>query len=90
MAPKGYAPEWPLSNELIPAGAQGEAVKTAVQKLANARLITTDAAMVTISHEKLIDAWPWLKKLVNENRDAIALQNEIASDAKEWEEHKPE
>jgi uncharacterized membrane-anchored protein YhcB (DUF1043 family) len=43
---------------------------------------------VTISHEKLIDAWPWLKKLVNENRDVIALQNEIAADAKEWEEHK--
>ena len=43
---------------------------------------------VTISHEKLIDAWPWLKKLVNENRDVIALQNEIASDAKEWDEHK--
>jgi len=40
-----------------------------------------------ISHEKLIDAWPWLKKLINENRDVIALQNEIASDAKEWEEH---
>ncbi len=76
-----------LSNELIPAGAKAEAVKTVVQKLANARLITTDAATVTISHEKLIDAWPWLKKLVNENRDVIALQNEIASDAKEWEEH---
>jgi hypothetical protein len=45
-----------LSNELIPAGAQAEAVKTVVQKLANARLITIDAATVTISHEKLIDA----------------------------------
>ncbi len=77
-----------LSNELIPAGAQAEAVKTVVQKLASARLITTDAATVTISHEKLIDAWPWLKKLVNENRDVIALQNEIAEAAKEWDEHK--
>ena len=77
-----------LSNELIPAGAQADAVKAVVQKLASARLITTDAATVTISHEKLIDAWPWLKKLVNENRDVIALQNEIAADAKEWEEHK--
>ena len=77
-----------LSNELIPTGAQTDAVKTVVQKLANARLITTDARTVTISHEKLIDAWPWLKKLVNENRDVIALQNEIAEDAKEWEEHK--
>ncbi|HXD10522.1 MAG TPA: SUMF1/EgtB/PvdO family nonheme iron enzyme, partial [Anaerolineales bacterium] len=38
-------------------------------------------------HEKLIDAWPWLKKLVNENRDVIALQNEIAADAREWDDH---
>ena len=76
-----------LSNELIPTSAQAGDVKTVVQKLANARLITTDAVTVTISHEKLIDAWPWLKKLVNENRDVIALQNEIATDAKEWDEH---
>jgi formylglycine-generating enzyme required for sulfatase activity/energy-coupling factor transporter ATP-binding protein EcfA2 len=76
-----------LSNELIPADKKADAVKSVVQKLANARLITTDATTVTISHEKLIDAWPWLKKLVNENRDVIALQNEIAEDAKEWHEH---
>jgi hypothetical protein len=76
-----------LSNELIPAGTQSRDVLTVMQKLANARLITTDRVTVTISHEKLIDAWPWLKKMVNENRDVIALQNEIAEDAKEWEEH---
>jgi len=76
-----------LSNELIPAGAQADAVKAVVQKLASARLITTDATTITISHEKLIDAWPWLTKLVNENRDVIALQNEIKDDAKEWDEH---
>ena len=76
-----------LSNEIIPTSAQEGAVKTVVQKLANARLITTDAVTVTISHEKLIDAWPWLKKLVNENRDVIALKNEINADAKEWDEH---
>ncbi len=80
-----------LFKELIPAHKNDEDVKVIVQKLADARLITTDEQAgndtVTISHEKLIDAWPWLKKLVNENRDAIALQNEIANDAKEWEEH---
>jgi len=41
-----------------------------------------------ISHEKLIDAWPWLKKLINENREVIALQNEIANDAKEWNDNR--
>jgi len=81
-----------IFDELIPANASTNEVETIVQKLADARLITTDESAgkdtVTISHEKLIDAWPWLKKLVNENRDVIALQNEIAEDAKEWEARK--
>jgi WD40 repeat protein/energy-coupling factor transporter ATP-binding protein EcfA2 len=80
-----------LFDELVPANASSWDVLAIVQKLADARLIITDEQAgkdtVTISHEKLIEAWPWLKKLVNENRDIIALQNEIASNAKEWEDH---
>ena len=71
-----------LFDELIPSNTQNADVQAVIQKLADARLITTDEQAtketVTISHEKLIDAWPWLRKLVNENRDVIALQNEIA------------
>jgi len=78
-------------DELIPANAKDVNIKAIVDKLADARLIITDEVggrdTVTISHEKLIDAWPWLKKLVNENRDVIALQNEIAVDAAEWAEN---
>jgi WD40 repeat protein/energy-coupling factor transporter ATP-binding protein EcfA2 len=81
-----------LFDELIPADAKTADVEAVVQKLADARLITTDEQAgkdtVTISHEKLIEAWPWLNKLVNENRDVIALQNEIAGNAKEWDDHK--
>src|SRR5574341_917186 len=81
-----------LFDELIPANTRAEEVGAIVQKLADARLITTDEQAgkdtVTISHEKLIDAWPWLKKLINENRDIISLQNEIAIDANEWNEHR--
>ncbi|HEX5808149.1 MAG TPA: ATP-binding protein, partial [Anaerolineales bacterium] len=80
-----------LFDELVPANTKPGDVEAIVHKLADARLIITDEQAgkdtVTISHEKLIDAWPWLKKLVNENRDAIALQNEIASDAKEWDDY---
>jgi uncharacterized delta-60 repeat protein len=80
-----------LFDELVPSGSNGTEVEAIVRKLADARLVTTDEIAgkdtVTISHEKLIEAWPWLKKLVDENRDAIALQNEIATDAREWEEN---
>ncbi|HLO15602.1 MAG TPA: tetratricopeptide repeat protein, partial [Anaerolineales bacterium] len=79
-------------DELIPAKNKAEDVGAVVQKLADARLITTDEQAgkdtVAISHEKLIDAWPWLKKLVDENRDVIALQNIILNDSKEWDENK--
>jgi uncharacterized delta-60 repeat protein len=81
-----------LFDELVPADVKTIEVEQVVRKLADARLVTTDEQagkdIVTISHEKLIEAWPWLKRLVNENRDAIALQNEIAADAKEWDDHK--
>jgi WD40 repeat protein len=80
-----------IFDELVPDNAKSEEVEAIVRKLADARLITTDEIAgkdtVTISHEKLIDAWPWLKKLVDENRDVIALQNTIAADAKDWEDH---
>jgi WD40 repeat protein len=78
-----------MFDELVPAGVDRTTVETVVGKLADARLIITDEQngrdIVTISHEKLIDAWPWLRKLVNENRDAIALQNQIAEDAQAWD-----
>ncbi len=52
------------------------------------RLVTTDgdgeARTVTLAHEKLIDAWPWLRQLVDENREMIALQNQINDDAAAW------
>jgi WD40 repeat protein len=40
---------------------------------------------VTLAHEKLITAWPWLQKLVDENREIIAQQNQIGEDAREWD-----
>jgi WD40 repeat protein len=80
-----------LFEELVPSSANAEDVEVIIRKLADARLVTTDEqtgrVMVTISHERLIDAWPWLKKLVNENRDVIDLQNEIAGDAREWDDN---
>lgn len=78
-------------EELVPASAGPEDVQTVVQKLVDARLVTTrdegGRHTITLAHEKLIDVWPWLKRLVDENREVIALQNEITNDAKEWEEH---
>ncbi|MCB8925159.1 MAG: hypothetical protein H6652_05985 [Ardenticatenaceae bacterium] len=85
--------------ELVPAGSSAAAVTTVLSDLADVRLVTTSdlavvegqpvttssqEATVTIAHEKMIDAWPWLRTLVDENRDLIALQNQINNDAKAW------
>ncbi len=78
-----------LFGELVPAGTDATRVHTLVRELADARLITTDEQngkeTVTLAHERMIDAWDWLRRLVDENREAIALQNEIAQDAEEWD-----
>jgi hypothetical protein len=85
--------------ELVPTGSSATAVTTVLSGLADVRLVTTSdlgvvegqpvstgsqEATVTIAHEKMIDAWPWLRTLVDENRDLIALQNQINNDAKAW------
>ncbi|MCP4429050.1 MAG: hypothetical protein GY803_31580, partial [Chloroflexi bacterium] len=83
-------------TELIPAGTEPEAVAAVVTALANegARLITTSGnetatgRTVTLAHEKLIDAWPWLRQLVDENREMISLQNQINDDAQAWAKEK--
>ncbi len=79
-----------LFTELVPTDAKDEDVEIIVRKLADARLIITNEQdgrdTVTISHEKLLDAWSWLKKLVIENGDVIALKNEISENAVEWDE----
>jgi len=88
--------------ELIPAEGDEAAIAEVVQILSdkNVRLLTTSGieegtlpetavlqeVTVTIAHEKLIDAWPWLRELVDNNRELISLQTQIESDARAWHE----
>ncbi len=78
-------------SELVATDANPEMVRGVVQKLADARLVTTDRQAgretVTLSHEKLIEAWPWLHDLVEKNREAIAFKKELDQSARQWEEH---
>ena len=89
-----------LLEDLIVDGATLEAIETIVDVLAaeETRLITKDTTnnynksneehsndtTVTIAHEKLIDAWSWLRLIVDENREIIVLQNKISDDAQAW------
>ncbi len=90
-------------GELVPASSSAEVVTSILGQLANVRLVIISGVVekgdrpiitneqgptVTIAHEKMIDAWPWLRKLVDENRDLIALMNQIKADAQAWEKAK--
>ena len=86
-----------MFRELTPAGRDTAQVELVIRKLADARLITTedppetpqtrggDDRSATLAHERMLQDWPWLHKLVDENRAAISLQNEIQEDALRWE-----
>lgn len=78
-----------LFSELVPTGSDPSQTRGVLSKLADARLVITDQQdqheTVTLAHERLIDAWGWLRRLVDDNREVITLQNEIAEDAQEWE-----
>lgn len=65
----------------------GEKTNAVEKEQDAAEAATTDGRTVTIAHERLIDAWPWLRRLIDENREIIALQNQIAADARAWEQN---
>lgn len=88
-------------SELVSSDSNEKVIANIIDKLSQegVRLLITDRkdgnenelqtgkseTTITIAHEKLIDAWPWLRQLVDENRESIRLQNEIFSAAQEWE-----
>lgn len=68
-----------------------------VQRLADARLVTVAdgdgegaspaGRSVTLAHERLLEAWPWLAELVAVGRDSIRLRAALLDDAGAWSRH---
>ncbi|AOY82944.1 SUMF1/EgtB/PvdO family nonheme iron enzyme [Moorena producens JHB] len=67
-------------------------VEEVIQKLAQAKLIVTSeqrkgqeqVAVVDVAHETLIRYWSRLRKLLDNNREAIRTEQKIQTAAKEW------
>ncbi len=77
-----------------------ESVDIVIQKLANARLITTEGgkqqaaeaedqrrneAYVEVSHEALIRGWPILRGWIDANRERLRIQYRLSDAASEWD-----
>jgi WD40 repeat protein len=55
-----------------------------VERLAQARLVTTDDGSVQLAHEALIRFWPRLAEWLAESRAELRVQRRLADAASEW------
>ncbi len=66
------------------------AVDAVVAHLRERRLLTLgadgDPHAVDLAHEALLSAWPTLRTWLEENRDGLRMAQELAEDARRWEE----
>ena len=70
-----------------------EAVRRVVQRLADARLVTTSLdkgeETVQIIHDSLIREWARLQRWLKKDRSFLAWERELEKDAREWRETSP-
>ena len=72
-------------EELVPQGTSGDAVRTLLERLAEARLVTLDRGTVEVAHEVLIRRWPTLRRWLEEDRDGIRLHRRLSDAASLWD-----
>ncbi|MEV6772210.1 hypothetical protein AB0N05_26630 [Nocardia sp. NPDC051030] len=70
--------------ELIARASDPDAAVTALETLSRARLIILDADTATLTHEIVLDAWPELRKWIDDDRDGHLVRQRAESDAAEW------
>jgi tetratricopeptide (TPR) repeat protein len=83
--------------ELVPAGADPRAVEAVVRRLADARLITTEAGAnatgevsVEVAHEALVRGWGRLREWIGADRAGLAIHRQLTEAARDWAAHRRE
>jgi hypothetical protein len=72
-------------DELITNNQLQLAIESVIQKLADARLITTGEGTAEVAHEALIREWPALRRWLDENREGLRTLRQLTESAHEWE-----
>ncbi|MFI0453808.1 helix-turn-helix domain-containing protein [Actinomadura sp. 6N118] len=62
-------------------------IDTVLEALAGAWLVVMDEGDLEISHEALIDAWPWLREWLDEDREALRRRQRLTNAAADWDGH---
>ncbi len=71
--------------ELIPNDQSRSSIESVLQKLADARLITTSEGVVEVAHEALIREWPTLRDWLADDREGLRLHRQLTEAAQEWD-----
>ncbi len=72
-------------RELPDTESEGPDIRTLVQRLADARLVTTGAESVEVAHEALITAWPRLGDWLEEDRAGQQVLRSLTDSAQVWD-----
>jgi class 3 adenylate cyclase/WD40 repeat protein len=72
-------------EELVPRGASEQSVRTLLERLAEARLVTLDEGTAEVAHEVLIRRWPTLRGWLEEDREGIRLHRRLGDAARLWD-----
>ncbi|MEN3281014.1 MAG: hypothetical protein V7607_2154 [Solirubrobacteraceae bacterium] len=78
-------------DELLTAGDEPTAVEAVMRTLANERLLTTsrdelsEARLVEITHEALLQGWPRLRRWIERDREALLAHRRLTEASLEWE-----
>jgi WD40 repeat protein len=78
-------------DELLTRGDDRPALEDVVEKLTDARLLTTSADVrgiqqVDVAHEALIRGWPLLRRWIDESRAALRVHRRVTEASAEWRE----
>ena len=66
-------------------GGSRDKVDVVLEDLVRARLVTIDGEQVEVAHEALIRRWPRLGEWLEENRERLRFERQLANDAQAWE-----
>lgn len=78
-------------DELITWPGEQDAVRTVIDDLVGARLLTADqqpadgAVHIDVAHEALIRAWPRLREWLDEDREGLRVHRRLTEATHEWE-----
>jgi WD40 repeat protein/class 3 adenylate cyclase len=72
-------------DELLSQAENADEVRSVLNTLAEARLVTLGDDTAEVAHEALIREWPTLREWLNQDRESLRLHRHLTEAAHEWE-----